>query len=422
MGKNKPYLGFRMRNSNRFTVPVLLNVIESSKLDRFFHIKILEKFSELKQFVQSRVPGLLLYSFMTPHLPEIQEEMNWILQHRDKKLRLLAGGPHTIGEPESSLKLGFDFAYVGPAETGFFKVLEDFLQNKLSYEKVVFYAPETSNLDKSLPLTQYIKSIPPLEITRGCYWNCKFCQTACHKAIHRSFDSFKFFYQEVKKRHLHRRIGFICPSAFEYGAHNAKELNPDAVYNLLSYCKSNGTQYLEYGIFPSETRPNSFQEKFVDLIVQFCSNKKITIGAQTGSNRLLRQIRRGHTTQEVEYACEMAYRKGLRPLVDIIFGFPDETSDDRRETCDFIKKIAVKYKARVHVHYFLPLAGTPLYDSHPKPIDYRTMDALKKFQKDGICTGWWETGQQLSANLIRIRKSLLEQKIVYQKQYLSIEL
>ena len=415
--KNLYKLGFRFQRFNRFSLAVLLNILEKSKLDREFHVCLLENFEQLKSFIKNEPSGLLLYSFMTPHLLQIQKEISWINKNIKAGLKLFAGGPHSSGDPLSVVKLGFDYVYVGPAETGFDCFLQKYLEKNIPASSIL-YAPNLSTIDFSYPYTKYLHISPPLEITRGCFWNCKFCQTSCENTKHRSFESFKMYYQILKERNHHKRISFICPSAFEYGAKSAGRPNYEAIRSLLEYCKQNGSGFIEFGIFPSETRPNTFKKEFVDLIVKFCNNRKITLGAQSGSDRILKLTRRGHSVGEIESACEISRCSNLRPLIDFIVGFPDENSADRYHTLRLIKKLAIKYQARIQVHYFLPLAGTPLSGDLPTPLDYRTLDTLDQYEQDGICTGWWKAGLQLSRKLQNVRNKLNEKEVVVQEMYL----
>ncbi len=412
-GFRRPVLAFRIQNTNLFTFPVLLNQLERNNLDSNFEIMLLKSSNQIREFTQSGRHGMVLYSFMTPHLPDVMREINWILNNRQTGLYLLAGGPHTSGDPESSLKAGFDYAFVGPAETGFVWLMKQYLQQNLPLEKSVFMAPPLLNLDNSSPVNKFISTMPPLEITRGCYWNCQFCQTACSKAQHRSLESYKEYYAQLKKRGFHRRVNFICPSAFEYGSRDARHLNYEAVGELLEFARKEGTTFLEYGIFPSESRPNTFTAPFVQLVARMCSNKKLTIGAQSGSNRQLKLIRRGHSVEDVRNACELTISAGLQPLVDMIMGFPGENRDDRQQTLQLIKELSQKYHARIQVHYFLPLSGTNLADTTPTPLDYRTTDTLEAYQEAGVCTGWWKDGQIIAGELTRVLKHLSETETEY---------
>jgi B12-binding domain/radical SAM domain protein len=417
MVRNTDYLAIRLTKSNRLSFPVLLNLLESARLDRKFNILLIENFLDLQKFVGKNPSGLLLYSFMTSNLPQILYELAWITKKRNPSIGLVAGGPHTTGDPLSSLKLGFDFALPGAGESIFIKFLRKFLERELPDIPTIFHGSDIKSIDESLPFSKYLSVSPPLEITRGCYWNCLFCQASCQKTIHRSMDSIKNYYERLRRKNHQRRVNFISPSAFEFAAENPRQVNYQAINDLLDYCKSSGTTYLEYGIFPSETRPNTFKEDLVALIKKYCSNGIITIGGQTGSDRMLKIVKRGHTIDDIENACEMACRFNLRPIVDFIFGFPDEKNFDRYQTLKFIKKLAVRYRAKHQVHYFLPLAGTIYQDSHPTPMDYKSIDILKEYEENGIVAGWWRKALLLSKQLVEIRDNLAELEIEYQQDH-----
>ena len=414
--RKKVQFGIRLTDSNRLTIPVILNQLESAKLDQYFDILVLQNFQDVRKFAQQQPTGLLIYSFMTPHLPSVMEEVSQIRKIANHDLKLLSGGPHTSGNPLSSLKMGFDYAYAGPVETGFIRFIQNYLDQQLPDIPAIFSAPELDDLDRSLPISTIFNISPPIEITRGCYWNCSYCQTSCQKARHRSFSSIQTYYQHLKKRGHHIRFNFICPSAFEYGAVNVNKLNLPAIEQVLAYCKQNGTEYLEYGIFPSETRPNTFSPQMVDLIAHYCDNKKVAVGAQTGSDRLLKEIRRGHSLEDIENACSLLAERNLQPLIDIILGFPGEKNTDRRVTLKLIKEWLVKYRTRIQVHYFLPLSGTSLENSMPTVLDYKTIDTLEQYEKDGICTDWWKTGKELSRQLVEIRDRLNDLELDYHQE------
>lgn len=71
------------------------------------------------------------------------------------------------------------------------------------------------------------------------------------------------------------------------------------------------------------------------------------------------------------------------------------------------------------MHFFLPLAGTELAQLRPRVLDYKTIDTLNKFERDGLCTGWWKKGWQLSNELLEIQDYLKDQTVTYQNVQLA---
>ena len=406
-------LGIRLQPENQLTFPAILYYLESHNYDKQFKIELIRNQKQLSSFVAGGEPSLLLYSFMTTQIAAIFREISRINKVRNKAVKIIAGGSHTHGDPLCTLKIGFDYAFTGAVEMGFANFLERFLDGRLPDAPAIIHLDELDNLDRSFPLSKIMKTSPPLEITRGCYWNCSFCQTACQKTKHRSPKSIEKYFRTLNERGHIGRINFICPSAFEYGSKKGGHSEISKIEELLNFFKQNGTKHLEFGIFPSETRPNTFSEELVKLVKRYCSNKQLTIGAQSGSDSLLKIIRRGHTVKDIMNACRLTIESNLQPHVDFIVGFPEETVLHRRETLSLMKELHRRYGVRAHLHYFIPLSGTTLADSQPRELDYRSLDIIEAYEKGGICTGWWRAGKKLSQEVVRTRELLRGKEIFY---------
>jgi radical SAM superfamily enzyme YgiQ (UPF0313 family) len=123
-----------------------------------------------------------------------------------------------------------------------------------------------------------------------------------------------------------------------------------------------GKERVYLGSFPSEVRPEMVTDDAIALIKRLAGNRNITIGAQSGSPRLLEKVRPGHTVDDVQRACEIVLRHGLVPNVDVIFGLPGETEADRKLTERLIEELSDR-GACIRSHAFIPLPGTPLADA-----------------------------------------------------------
>jgi radical SAM superfamily enzyme YgiQ (UPF0313 family) len=214
-------------------------------------------------------------------------------------------------------------------------------------------------------------------------------------------ESVDGFLDEIKRRKYLFRLGYICPSGFEYGGPGKGKTSIEAIGKLLESAKSRGIRYVEYGIFPSEVRPNTVSKELLALVKAFCSNRKITIGAQSGSDRLLRTVCRGHTVFDIENAASLIRESGFKPQVDFVLGFPGETPEDRNATLSLMKSLYRKFGAWNQVHYFLPLSGTPLYRSKPEPLDRASVRTLEAFHGGGVCSDWWKKGVEQSRKIVK---------------------
>jgi B12-binding domain/radical SAM domain protein len=220
-----------------------------------------------------------------------------------------------------------------------------------------------------------------VEISRGCPFSCAYCQTPRifgRVMRHRSVESI------VRYASRYRDARFVSPNALAYGS-DGKRPRPDRLRGLLSALSNN----IYFGTFPSEVRPEFVTEETLGLITRYCANTSIQFGAQSGSDAVLQRIGRGHTTADVIAAVEQCTGAGLTPVVDIIVGFPFESDDDQRATADLVRWIA-RY-GKVHAHSFLPLPGTPLARSAPRPLSRELSHLLGSLALRGKLTGSWRS-------------------------------
>ncbi|HEX9933889.1 MAG TPA: radical SAM protein, partial [bacterium] len=238
-----------------------------------------------------------------------------------------------------------------------------------------------------------------------CFHNCAFCQTRGRKPLYRSPESIERFLDELVKLGYVFRTGFICPSGFEYGCDRAGKWPVEALARLLASAKARGIRYLEYGIFPSEVRPDTVSHETVNLVKKYCSNRKITLGAQSASDPVLKREKRGHSAGSIERAAALIREHGLRPQIDYILGFPDETEEDQVLTLQQMERLSVRYGAWNQVHYFLPLAGTPQFRQKSASISPKIVRLLEKWSRNGYASNWWKQGVKTAKNLERFKQS-----------------
>ncbi len=330
--------------------------------------------------------GIMLYSFASPQAPRVFKEVG---SARTDSV-FIAGGPHPSGCPEETLE-HFDYVVIGEGEETLPELIKVIAEGGdvsavrgIAYKdngRMVFTGerPEV-DLDRHPPFKPPIYG--PIEITRGCPWSCAYCQTPNlfgRRMRHRSVEAICKYDKYYDDKRL------VSPNAFAYGSDGVTP-NEAAVERLLRSLSGN----IYFGTFPSEVRPEFVTGKMLELVNAYCANRELHLGGQSGSDRMLRAIRRGHSAAQVLTAVERAHDAGLTPVVDFIFGLPGEREEDQRLTIGCINAI-IKEGGKVRAHYFMPLPGTELARARPEKLSPEIEKLLGKLALSKKLTGSWSS-------------------------------
>jgi radical SAM superfamily enzyme YgiQ (UPF0313 family) len=189
---------------------------------------------------------------------------------------------------------------------------------------------------------------------------------------------------------------FLLPNALGYASTKAGMANHDVLDDMLARTRAaarGGRLFL--GSFPSEVRPDYVTDDAVRVLKAHVSNRKLVIGGQSGSQRILDLIGRGHTVEDIRNACRVAARHGFKPMVDMMMGFPGETTEDRLISFRLIGDLA-RQGAGVNMHFFTPLPGTPLADSAPVFLTDADRRELDRLAQRGIVRGRWRRQEEFA--------------------------
>ncbi|MHA1732424.1 MAG: TIGR04013 family B12-binding domain/radical SAM domain-containing protein [Promethearchaeota archaeon] len=327
-------------------------------------------------------------------------------------LTVIAGGPHVTGRPGDIGRLGVDYAVVGEGESTLPELLSSLLERgspKPDSTGIaentpggvrLYNPPKPVDLDAYFPFSRQFRWFAPVEISRGCAWRCKFCQTgSMHARVrHRSVPSIRRAVEfQVGRRYPHVR--FLAPDAFLYGSKKPREVRPGAIRKLLDATWSvKGVEKVFFGTFPSEVRPDSVKREVLDVVHSRVSNTKLSVGLQTADDRLLKASGRGHTVDDFWGAVDLMLEYGFTPLVDMIFGLPGETEETVLSNLDAVREL-LRRKIPVRGHTFLPLAGAAYEDAPPGKVDDRIKKLLSRQDPTAVEGDWRE--QEVLARRIR---------------------
>ncbi len=423
---------FYYLKENRYSLNVILGALEkeiaSGSLPNFkvFFADKKTIFPLAKELTESFDLVIFLFSFFTTQIFEIFPLVGELKSFLPKeKVLFLAGGAHPTGDPFGTLLAGFDLVFLFEAEESLPSFLKAYFSSQ-DFKKVKGIAyleegrvvstgrPAPIDLNNFPPFAEGAGKINPIEITRGCPFACSYCQTSALFGIkprHRDQEVVLYYVEKLLSRGI-RDIRFITPNAFSYLSSDGKEVNFFALKSFLKelsrLAKNKGGRVF-FGTFPSEVRPEHTTEETVVLIKEYCANDSLVIGAQSGSEKILKLCRRGHTVSDVEQAVKACLKFGITPKVDFIFGLPYEEEEDVKATVDFMKRLA-KMGAVIHAHTFMPLPQTAFQNKPAGRIKKEVFNAIRELLPKGRLFGAWERQMDFAKKIEDYLRSLSQKR------------
>src|ERR671914_781663 len=216
-----------------------------------------------------------------------------------------------------------------------------------------------SPLDKvNIPRVRLNSAVSIVEIASGCMSKCTFCQTKIAKGWLRSYrigDIVRQIKSDIKSG-----CKEVWLSSTDNGCYG-RDIDTDLVELLKACCSVEGSFKIRVGMMNPMYLP-AILDRMVDL---FCENdrlfKFLHIPVQSGSDRVLKKMKRGHTTKIFMDAVE-AFRAKIPEMTistDIIVGFPSETEDDFKETIDLVERSQPDI---VNISRYAARPGTEAYE------------------------------------------------------------
>ncbi|MFN2244099.1 MAG: TIGR04013 family B12-binding domain/radical SAM domain-containing protein [Anaerolineae bacterium] len=413
-----PILAFVANKQNLNSLAALTGALEADARARLLDLEFLWQderlVPRLRSLGQQADRLVLALSFATANLPEMAPLLR-NLHDTDPAPFIIAGGPHPSARAEEVLRLGADAVVIGEGEEALPALLERILSGEspeglpgvatLAASGQILQGPRPKpvDLDAYPPIGVAHRRFGPIEITRGCPCACAFCQTSFlfgGKMRHRSVENVvEWVRRAMEQGYSYAR--FVTPNAFAYQSEdNGRSVNLDAIEHLLREMAAlMGRERVYFGTFPSEVGPETVTPEAVRLVRHYCGNDNLIVGAQTGSDRLLRALHRNHTAADAYRAAETIVAGGLRPVVDLIFGLPGEEAGDVAATLRLMEDL-VGMGAVLHTHTFMPLPGTPLEDAPPGEVDPALHPLLDRLASQGHQIGQWRKQEEIARRTV----------------------
>lgn len=361
---------------------------------------------------------LVGWSFYSPDFARLAQELRAVrAEIEDRDVVHVAGGVHASAEPEGTLAAGFDLVAIGEGETIVRELVRALRDGRPLAECAGIASRDADGIRKNgkpakLPLDAFPpfsvahRRFGPIEITRGCVYACRFCQTPFFAGAafrHRSIANVREWLRVVVAAGF-RDYRFLSPTSLSYGS-TGTEPDLAAVEALLAMTREEiGPEgKLYFGTFPSEVRPEHVTPQALALLARYVDNRTLILGGQSGSDRILAKSARGHDVASIERAVAVCVEAGFVPHVDFLFGLPGEEPADVTATLALMDRV-VDRGARVHGHTFLPLPGTPFRRKAPGKLEAKLRLRLEQLASRGAAYGQWDTQETLAQELSQSSK------------------
>jgi anaerobic magnesium-protoporphyrin IX monomethyl ester cyclase len=208
---------------------------------------------------------------------------------------------------------------------------------------------------------------------RGCPYKCTYCASPFHwKRNKTQFRSPESILNEMK--HLHDNywndIGVDYAASANTKSKNKLIINDNTIVyfvdDVFTVRKKRVKEILR-GMIDSglsmpwkcEARTDHFDEEICDLMKQ-AGCVRVKLGFESGSDRILEQVKKGETKQQMLDGARMLKNAGVPFTGYFMTGFPGETDEDLKETIEFAQQIDADYYS---LSVLAPYYGTEIYNT-----------------------------------------------------------
>jgi radical SAM superfamily enzyme YgiQ (UPF0313 family) len=288
-----------------------------------------------------------------------------------ERLTLVAGGPHATVRPEEPLAHGFRYVVAGEGEhaleqlaaghapatiRGLYWIDRGFVRRGPPRELVKdldALAPPLSAIELFDPAWYgATASLPPAGVlsSRGCPAACTFCSN--------DFTGRRFRYRSAASvadevRHLRARFGAVALSFFD----DSFAVGRRRVSELCAALREVGPIWWTCTAHPAHLDRDTLAE------MRDAGCAGVDIGMESADPQMLVRIGKGVTVERVLEVLESCAALGIHTVVNLMFGWPDETDAELDATIDFmhVATLAGGFNARGVV---VPYPATEIYERH----------------------------------------------------------
>ncbi len=392
-----PFMEFEKRHPQDVMPPLSLAYVAALLKNSAREVEITDTwahpmdFEKLKNHLVSRFFDALLVDFTSPVAHLARHLVLSLKQVRD--FVAIAAGQHATALPEDVLagETPFDFCIRGEIEPILPELLSSVEIGK-SPEKIsgiswrdidgsvvsvpvreTFFdldslpSPDWSlfDLDAYVMHSVAVPSIKPLKwgfllAGRGCPYACIYCSSTLRQS-----------YGAKVRMHSAQRVADEMERLVALGR-NALFFEDDTfTYDrewVLALCDEIRARGLRLK-WAAQTRADRFDSRLAREMYR-AGCRALTMGIESGSERILKLMKKGEGKKRMRSAVKAAKDAGLLTTLFFMLGNPGESESEILQTFRFMKELS---PFMIQVAFFTPYPGSPFYETEKPQIDFQRL-------------------------------------------------
>lgn len=335
--------------------------------------RALRDWEHFRQEVRRRAPEVAGFGMLSVDFNPAMKGIELVKEANPKTI-IVAGGPHPSLAPQEVLADPLvDHMVLGEGEISFVEMLDKFERGEKVERLIHGERPDLDQLpfaDRDLYLREWRKAgydydspeaplstetLPPFVTIiagRGCRYNCSFCKPG--EDI--------LFGKGVRRRSVSHVMAELRQLRDKYHF-NTLMIHDDCLTEDRDWVAEFCDRYEAEGFteaFWCQARVDHVV-KHEDMIRRMAEVglEGLFLGFESGSDRVLRFIRKGTTVAKNLEAARICRKYGIRIWANYMLGLPTETEDEIRDTIAMLKEIDPDYYSPA---FYTPYPGNDLYD------------------------------------------------------------
>jgi anaerobic magnesium-protoporphyrin IX monomethyl ester cyclase len=374
--------------------------------------------NELEKHILASNPDLVGITCNSGNMDAVRLMVRRLKRHG---LPVILGGSHPTALPEQSLLYtGADMVAVGEGELTLVQVLEALsrTRNLSAVPSLVWQENGRIAANPRGDLIPDINALPIPDRTlidrsdyfgelvmtgRGCPFNCAYCASRNiwgRKVRLRSTESVIGELQVLRQQaeqpaggSVHQDDSNSLESRWGKGGQSGDPrpgrwvvkvlddtftVSRQRTLDILREIVARGLNRFE---FTGGVRADTLDHTIVAAMAE-ANFKRVTLGVESGSPRILKMIRKGETNDDVQRAVELLRGHGIHSHAFFMIGLPDETADDIELSKNLIRRVRPDH---VEINMVTPYPGTDIF-TKLIPDDPLTIDRWYRWFHQGMAT------------------------------------